>query len=100
MTSISPIRTWWLSILLFWVLSASGCGGSNEAPSTAQQQAPRTQALVILSDSDVMVKNLGATIPDAILLINVKRPEEKVVQAVVGDIPSGKTVNIFYADFT
>ncbi|HEX8136580.1 MAG TPA: hypothetical protein VF544_03220 [Pyrinomonadaceae bacterium] len=100
MTYTSPIRLLSLSLLLFWLSFTPGCV-EPEAPPTRQQQKQRTLALVSLSDSEVTVKNLdSATLPDVILLINVRRPGETVVQAGVGDIAPGKTVNVSYADFT
>jgi hypothetical protein len=100
MTYTFLIRPLCLSSLLFWLVLASGCVGP-ESPPAAQQQKQRTLALVSLSSSEVTVKNLdSATLPDVILLINVRRPGETIVQAGVGDIPPGKTVNVSYADFT
>jgi hypothetical protein len=79
----------------------SGCAGSNQAPPSAQPSPHKTLALVSLTPSAVSVKNLDAAkLPDVILMINVKQPGAKTVQAVVGDIPSGKTVTVNYADFT
>jgi hypothetical protein len=100
MTYTSPTRNLRISSLLFWLIFMPGCAGPETRP-TAQQQKQRTLALVSLSSSEVTVKNLdSATLPDVILLINVRRPDETIVQAGVGDIAPGKTVNISYADFT
>ncbi len=95
-----PIRALCLASLLVCPLLLSGCAESNEAPRTTQQK-PRTLALVSIDSSGVSVKNLGEwTLPDVVLLLNVNRPGEKPVQAVVGDIPRGKTVTVPEADFT
>jgi hypothetical protein len=100
MTFTSPIRILCLGSLLCWLVFASACASPAEPPRTAQQKQ-RTLALVSLSSSEVTVKNMdSATLPDVILLINVRRPDQTVVQAGVGDIPPGKSVNVSYADFT